>query len=86
MRSRSNESSRRPAADDGREKPSRAAECIAALYIALVLLTPWLLRDASLFAPARGVEVQIVSRHALGAPPTALTAPLPAADAPAPAE
>lgn len=49
----------------GREgrKTSRAAEYVAALYIALVLLTPWLLRDVSwLTPPARGAEIQVVNR------------------------
>ena len=49
--------------DAEREKPSRAAEFITALYVVLVLLTPWLLRDAPLFAPAKGVEIQM-SRQA----------------------
>ena len=58
--------------NDGRERPSRAAECVAALYIALVLLTPWLLRDVSwLTPPSHGAEIQVVD-HA--------TAPAPSAD------
>jgi hypothetical protein len=45
------------------EKPSRAAEYIAALYVALLLCTPWLVRDAlTLTPPTQGVEMQIVSR------------------------
>jgi len=40
-------------------KRSRAAEYIAALYIALVLCTPWLLREVSwLTPPSNGVEIQ----------------------------
>jgi hypothetical protein len=53
---------------EDREKPSRAAEYIAALYVALVLMTPWLLRDAPLFAPSKGVEIQMSNRSA--PPPT----------------
>lgn len=71
MKSQSNEMSRR-AADSQREKPSRAAEYITALYVALVLLTPWLLRDASLFSPSKGVEIQMGSKAA-PAPAPALT-------------
>jgi len=49
--------------DDGREKPSRVAECVAALYIALVLMTPWLLRDVSwLTPPSHGAEIQVVNQ------------------------
>lgn len=48
---------------------SRAAEYIAALYIALVLATPWLLRDAQLFAPSKGVEIQMSYRAAPAAAP-----------------
>jgi hypothetical protein len=48
----------------GPDKPSRAAEYVAALYVALVLLTPWLLRDAPLFAPSKGVEIQMSYRAA----------------------
>ena len=50
---------------DGRDgrKPSRAAEYIAALYIALVLMTPWLMRDVSwLTPPSRGAEIPVVNR------------------------
>ena len=42
------------------EKPrkSRAAEYIAALYIALLVCTPWLVRDASFFRPqSTGIEL-----------------------------
>jgi hypothetical protein len=40
-------------------KRSRAAEYIAALYIALVLCTPWLLREVSwLTPPSNSVEIQ----------------------------
>ena len=53
--------------DDGRDKPSRVAECVAALYVALVLMTPWLLRDVSwLTPPSRGAEIQVVN-HATAA-------------------
>ena len=39
---------------------SRAAEYIAALYVALVLCTPWLLREVSwLTPPSNGVEIQL---------------------------
>jgi hypothetical protein len=39
-------------------KTSRAAEYIAALYIALLVCTPWLVRDASFFRPpSTGVEM-----------------------------
>ena len=45
------------------QKPSRAAEYIAALYVVLVLCTPWLVRDAlTLTPPSQGVEMQVVSR------------------------
>ena len=37
---------------------SRAAEYIAALYIALLVCTPWLVREASFFRPSAGVEIQ----------------------------
>ena len=50
------------------EKPSRVAEFVTALYVVLVLLTPWLLRDAPLFAPSKGFEIQM-SRQALPHPP-----------------
>jgi hypothetical protein len=43
----------------GTARRSRAAEYIAALYIALVLATPWLLHDAALFSPSKGVEIQM---------------------------
>ncbi|HEY3178449.1 MAG TPA: hypothetical protein VGL25_06165 [Casimicrobiaceae bacterium] len=50
--------------DDVREtrphKTSRAAEYIAALYIALLVCTPWLVRDASLFRPpSTGIEMHL---------------------------
>ena len=62
-----NDSAGRDGRDDGREKPSRVAECVAALYIALVLLTPWLLRDVSwLTPPSHGAEIQVVN-HATAA-------------------
>jgi len=52
----------------GPEKRSRAAEYIAALYIALLVCAPWLLREASLLTPpSRGVEMQMSNRFA--APP-----------------
>ncbi|HEY2815516.1 MAG TPA: hypothetical protein VGK44_00130 [Casimicrobiaceae bacterium] len=39
---------------------SRAAEYIAALYIALLVCTPWLVRDASFFRPpAAGIEMHL---------------------------
>jgi hypothetical protein len=39
---------------------SRAAEYIAALYIALLVCTPWLVRDASFFRPpGTGIEMQL---------------------------
>jgi hypothetical protein len=41
-------------------KRSRAAEYIAALYIALLVCTPWLVRDASLFRPpSSGIEMHL---------------------------
>lgn len=44
----------------GQDKPSRAAEYVAALYIALVLCTPWLLRETPwLTPPSKGVEIQM---------------------------
>ena len=50
--------------DDGRrsapDRPSRAAEYIAALYVALLLCTPWLLRETPwLTPPSKGVEIQM---------------------------
>jgi hypothetical protein len=76
MKSMGNDQPGKPDPDAEREKPSRAAEYIAALYVALVLLTPWLLRDAPFFAPAKGVEIQM-SKQAL--PPHARdAAPQPA--------
>ena len=59
MKSTINHPPSSPEPDAGPDKPSRAAEYIAALYVALVLLAPWLLRDAPLFAPAKGVEIQM---------------------------
>jgi hypothetical protein len=44
------------------EKPSRAAELIAALYVAFVLCAPWLVRDALILTPpSNGVEIAVVS-------------------------
>ena len=41
-------------------KKSRAAEYIAALYIALLVSTPWLVRDASFFRPpSAGIEIHL---------------------------
>lgn len=41
-------------------KKSRAAEYIAALYLALLVCTPWLVRDASLFRPpSTGIEMHL---------------------------
>ena len=41
-------------------KTSRAAEYIAALYIALLVCTPWLVRDASYFRPpSSGIEMHL---------------------------
>jgi hypothetical protein len=59
MKSTTNYPPSSPQPDAGPDKPSRAAEYIAALYVVLVLLTPWLLRDAPLFAPSKGVEIQM---------------------------
>lgn len=59
MKSMTNNLPSSPEPDAGPDKPSRAAEYIAALYVALVLLTPWLLRDAMFFAPSKGVEIQM---------------------------
>ena len=65
MKSTSNESPAGSEGDAPADKPSRAAEYIAALYVALVLLTPWLLRDASLLAPpSTGVEIQMSNKAA----------------------
>src|SRR5437016_12072281 len=42
------------------DKRSRAAEYIAALYVALLVCTPWLVRDASLFRPpSTGIEMHL---------------------------
>ena len=63
------ESSREPLPQNRAPKRSRAAEYIAALYIALVLCTPWLLRDASwLTPPSNGIEIQF--SKAAPTPPT----------------
>jgi hypothetical protein len=72
-----------PPPDDrkhGRDKPSRAAEYIAALYIALVLCAPLLLRETPwLTPPSTGVEMQM-SRQAVPPMPVAsATVQLPAA-------
>ena len=41
-------------------KRSRAAEYIAALYIALLVCSPWLVRDATVLRPpTTGVELQL---------------------------
>ena len=43
-----------------RRKTSRAAEYIAALYVALLVCTPWLVRDASFFRPPpAGIEMHL---------------------------
>jgi len=58
-------------------KKSRAAEYIAALYIALLVCTPWLVRDASLFRPpSTGIEMHL-SAATLHADAVELTAPAP---------
>src|SRR4051812_10407180 len=42
------------------QRKSRAAEYIAALYIALLVCTPWLVRDAPLFRPPSApVEIHL---------------------------
>ena len=57
-------------------KQSRAAEYIAALYVALVLCTPWLVRDALILTPpSQGVEMQVVSK-ATTPPPAEKSAPV----------
>jgi hypothetical protein len=64
---------------DGRDKPSRAAEYIAALYVALLLCTPWLLRETSwLTPPSRGVEIQMSNKAQAQAADRDATAKLPA--------
>jgi hypothetical protein len=68
MKSTSNHTQFNPEPDAGPDKPSRAAEYITALYVALLLLTPWLLRDAPLFAPSKGVEFQMSAKAAPPAP------------------
>jgi len=50
------------------EKPSRVAEFITALYVVLVLLTPWLVRDAPFFAPSKGFEIQMSKQSLPRAP------------------
>ncbi len=58
-------------------KKSRAAEYIAALYIALLVCTPWLVRDASLFRPpSTGIEMHL-SAATLHADAVKLTAQAP---------
>ena len=50
------------------QKPSRAAEYIAALYLALLLCTPWLVRDALVLTPpSNGVEIQMSKRALVSA-------------------
>ena len=57
-------------------KRSRAAEYVAALYIALVLCAPWLLREVSwLTPPSNGVEIQL-SKPAPTPPPLEARAPV----------
>ena len=56
------ESSREPLPQNRAPKRSRAAEYIAALYIALVLCTPWLT------PPSNGIEIQF--SKAAPTPPT----------------
>jgi hypothetical protein len=52
------ESSREFLGENRAPKRSRAAEYIAALYVALVLCTPWLLREVTwLTPPSNGVEI-----------------------------
>ncbi len=51
---------RKESRETGTHKRSRAAEYIAALYIALLVCTPWLVRDASLFRPpSTGIEMHL---------------------------
>jgi hypothetical protein len=69
MKSISNEMPGNSEPDAGPDKPSRAAEYITALYVALLLLTPWLLRDAPFFAPSKGVEFQMSAKSAPSAAP-----------------
>ena len=59
--------------DDRREvepaKPSRAAEYIALLYLALLLCAPLLLRDSALLTPPDvGAAVQVVNKASAHAP------------------
>jgi len=52
-----------PALGAPRRRTWRAAEYIAALYVALLLCTPWLVRDSFLLMPpSNGVEIQVVSK------------------------
>lgn len=69
--------SQAPAADatesraSRRPKTSRAAEYIAALYIALLVCTPWLVRDASFFRPpSTGIEMHLSVAAPAHAQPT----------------
>jgi len=67
-----------PAADKRRPGRSRAAEYIAALYIALLVCTPWLVRDASfLRPPTTGIEMHLSASAPV--PADALTRPSPPA-------
>lgn len=53
-----------------RPKTSRAAEYIAALYIALLVCTPWLVRDASfLRPPSTGIEMHLSAAAPVHAQP-----------------
>jgi hypothetical protein len=58
------------------DKPSRAAEYIAVLYVALLLCAPWLVRDSAyLMPPSNGIEIQVVNKvAALGTAAPAATA------------
>jgi hypothetical protein len=65
----------RPTAKTTAGKTSRAAEYIAALYIALLVCTPWLVRDASfLRPPSSGIEIHLSAGAPV--PIDALTWPL----------
>ena len=56
-------------------KRSWASEIIAAAYIALLVSTPWLVRDARWFTPpSNGVELQFVTKAPM-TPPADATAP-----------
>jgi len=51
---------RKEARETRTHKRSHAAEYIAALYIALLVCTPWLVRDASFFRPpSTGIEIHL---------------------------